>query len=202
NKEEIFVEQKRKTNTKENIKKAFIKLIKDKGFDSLTVSDLAREANINRGTFYLHYLDKYDLLDQLEKDVIEDLEEILLTNSELEKTDDPIELIPYEKILEALYYIKEDYHFIEALAGDGGDPNFIQNIENVISEMIQSKIEETDNQLRSEDYLPADYAEKIFLSSVVTIIDLWIEKGTYESPEQIARIITKAKQISPFDLLI
>ena len=32
----------------------------------------------------------------------------------------------------------------------GGDPNFIQNIENVISEMIQSKIEETDNQLRSE----------------------------------------------------
>jgi len=196
------VEQKRKTNTKENIKKAFIKLIKDKGFDSLTVSDLAREANINRGTFYLHYLDKYDLLDQLEKDVIEDLEEILLTNSELEKTDDPIELIPYEKILEALYYIKEDYHFIEALAGDGGDPNFIQNIENVISEMIQSKIEETDNQLRSEDYLPADYAEKIFLSSVVTIIDLWIEKGTYESPEQIARIITKAKQISPFDLLI
>ncbi|HIZ70990.1 MAG TPA: TetR/AcrR family transcriptional regulator [Candidatus Atopostipes pullistercoris] len=196
------MEQKRKTNTKENIKKAFIKLIKDKGFDSLTVSDLAREANINRGTFYLHYLDKYDLLDQLEKDVIEDLEEILLTNSELEKTDDPIELIPYEKILEALYYIKEDYHFIEALAGDGGDPNFIQNIENVISEMIQSKIEETDNQLRSEDYLPADYAEKIFLSSVVTIIDLWIEKGTYESPEQIARIITKAKQISPFDLLI
>lgn len=196
------MEQKRKTNTKENIKKAFIKLIKDKGFDSLTVSDLAREANINRGTFYLHYLDKYDLLDQLEKDVIEDLEEILLTNSELEKTDDPIELIPYEKILEALYYIKEDYHFIEALAGEGGDPNFIQNIENVISEMIQSKIEETDNQLRSEDYLPADYAEKIFLSSVVTIIDLWIEKGTYESPEQIARIITKAKQISPFDLLI
>ena len=196
------MEQKRKTNTKENIKKAFIKLIKDKGFDSLTVSDLAREANINRGTFYLHYLDKYDLLDQLEKDVIEDLEEILLTNSELEKTDDPIELIPYEKILEALYYIKEDYHFIEALAGDGGDPNFIQNIENVISEMIQSKIEETDNQLRSEDYLPADYAEKIFLSSVVTIIYLWIEKGTYESPEQIARIITKAKQISPFDLLI
>ena len=196
------MEQKRKTNTKENIKKAFIKLIKDKGFDSLTVSDLAREANINRGTFYLHYLDKYDLLDQLEKDVIEDLEEILLTNSELEKTDDPIELIPYEKILEALYYIKEDYHFIEALAGDGGDPNFIQNIENVISEMIQSKIEETDNQLRSEDYLPADYAEKIFLSSVVTIIDLCIEKGTYESPEQIARIITKAKQISPFDLLI
>ena len=196
------MEQKRKTNTKENIKKAFIKLIKDKGCDSLTVSDLAREANINRGTFYLHYLDKYDLLDQLEKDVIEDLEEILLTNSELEKTDDPIELIPYEKILEALYYIKEDYHFIEALAGDGGDPNFIQNIENVISEMIQSKIEETDNQLRSEDYLPADYAEKIFLSSVVTIIDLWIEKGTYESPEQIARIITKAKQISPFDLLI
>ncbi|SHE63073.1 transcriptional regulator, TetR family [Atopostipes suicloacalis DSM 15692] len=196
------MEQKRKTNTKENIKKAFIQLIKDKGFDSLTVSDLAREANINRGTFYLHYLDKYDLLDKLEMDIIEDLKEILLTNLEHEETDEPAELIPYEKILEALNYIKKDYHFIEALAGDGGDPNFIQKVENVISEMIQSKLQETDNQLRSKEHLPADYAEKIFLSSVVTIIELWIEKGTYESPEQIARIITQAKQISPFDLLI
>lgn len=196
------MEQKRKTNTKENIKKAFIQLIKDKGFDSLTVSDLAREANINRGTFYLHYLDKYDLLDKLEMDIIEDLKEILLTNPEHEETDEPAELIPYEKILEALNYIKKDYHFIEALAGDGGDPNFIQKVENVISEMIQSKLQETDNQLRSKEHLPADYAEKIFLSSVVTIIELWIEKGTYESPEQIARIITQAKQISPFDLLI
>ena len=71
------MEQKRKTNTKENIKKAFIKLIKDKGFDSLTVSDLAREANINRGTFYLHYYDIDDVLDDLLNDVITDTSSIL-----------------------------------------------------------------------------------------------------------------------------
>lgn len=196
------MKQKRKTKTKENIKKAFIKLIKEKGFDSLTVSDLAREAEINRGTFYHHFLDKYDLLDKLEMGIIEDLKEILLTNSEHEETDEPGELIPYEQILEALNYIKNDYHFIEALAGDGGDPNFILKVESVINEMIQSKLQESNNQLRSKEHLPADYAEKIFLSSVVTIIELWIEKGAHESPEQIARIITQAKQISPFDLLI
>lgn len=71
----------RKTQTKATIKKIFTKLLIDKGLNSLTVSDITRLANINRGTFYLHYLDKYDLLEKLENEIISDLTEILLKDS-------------------------------------------------------------------------------------------------------------------------
>ena len=45
---------KRNTQTKEKIKQTFIELINEKGFESMTVRDVARKSEINRGTFYLH----------------------------------------------------------------------------------------------------------------------------------------------------
>ena len=76
----------RNTLTKEKIKNAFCQLLIDKGMDALTVSDISRLADINRGTFYLHYVDKYDLLKKLEDNIIEDLEVILLDEDQLSNT--------------------------------------------------------------------------------------------------------------------
>ena len=47
------------------IRDAFFELLRTKGFDKLTVTDICKLADINRGTFYLHYVDKYQLLDAI-----------------------------------------------------------------------------------------------------------------------------------------
>jgi len=46
------------------LKSALIEPTIEKGFAALMVQDLADRAMVNRATFYRHYLDKYDLLDQ------------------------------------------------------------------------------------------------------------------------------------------
>ena len=47
------------------IQEAFFALLAEVGFAKMTVADICRRAEINRGTFYLHYEDKYALLDAL-----------------------------------------------------------------------------------------------------------------------------------------
>lgn len=47
------------------IREAFFELLKDVGFARITVADICRRAEINRGTFYLHFEDKFALLDTL-----------------------------------------------------------------------------------------------------------------------------------------
>lgn len=47
------------------IREAFFQLLKEIGFSKMTVADICRRADINRGTFYLHYEDKYALLDAI-----------------------------------------------------------------------------------------------------------------------------------------
>nr|WP_294491160.1 TetR/AcrR family transcriptional regulator [uncultured Anaerosporobacter sp.] len=193
--------KKRNTETKQQIKTSFTKLLKQKGMDSLTISDIARDANINRGTFYLHYLDKYDLMEKLENDVIEELTKILLSDNPNE-IDDPIEIIPYNAILNALYYVKSDFEFIEALTGTGGDPMFVERFKRILEKLIQIQIEKTDKLNFSMKGLPEDYAREILLSSATAIVLLWIKKGALESPEQIAEMLSKAKDISPYELLV
>lgn len=192
----------RSTQTKVKLKNSFIKLVREKGLDNVTVSDLARDSKINRGTFYLHYLDKYDLMEKLEEQAINDLKQILLFDKNTENLNDPIELIPYDAILKALIYVKNDFDFIKTLASDGGDPNFILMIKEILSQMIDSKIQQSEKLTFSQKMLPEDYAREILLSSMVAILVLWIKKDAAESPEEIAVMITKAKQISPYELLL
>lgn len=55
--------QQRQTQSKTKIYQALVTLLKKDSFDKISVADITRLAGINRGTFYLHYLDKFDLID-------------------------------------------------------------------------------------------------------------------------------------------
>ncbi|WP_321387824.1 TetR/AcrR family transcriptional regulator C-terminal domain-containing protein [uncultured Enterococcus sp.] len=188
----------RNTETKARIKKAFTLLLVEKGIEGLTVSDITRTANINRGTFYLHYLDKYDLLSKIEADILSRLQKIFNTYG---NTDDPMELIPYEAILEALHYVLTEFELIKALIGEGGDKRFIDTFKELIEETIQHKIEKSDFLTCNHEGLPKVYAHEILLSSIVSVILLWINRDAEESPEEIAAIINQTKQLSPITLL-
>ena len=51
--------------TQKSIKQAFFELIEEEGFDHISVKDITARAMISRNTFYLHYSDKFDLLNKI-----------------------------------------------------------------------------------------------------------------------------------------
>jgi len=67
----IYIEKNRKT--KELIQMSFIQILEKKSFESITVGEIAKHAQINRGTFYLHFIDKFDLLDKVEQQLFTNL---------------------------------------------------------------------------------------------------------------------------------
>lgn len=64
-----------KTNL--NIRNAFIQLLNEKSFDSITVQNILDRALINRSTFYKHYSDKYDLLESITKDFLDKFKSLI-----------------------------------------------------------------------------------------------------------------------------
>ena len=69
--------------SREAIKKAILELMAEKGFDDITIQDIADRANVNRGTIYLHYTDKFDLLDKIIEEHISKLQELCQSASEM-----------------------------------------------------------------------------------------------------------------------
>ena len=57
-------EDRRVRKTRSAIKSSFIELLNEKELEKITIQDIADRADINRGTFYLHYEDKYLLWGQ------------------------------------------------------------------------------------------------------------------------------------------
>ena len=58
-------EDRRTRYTRQVIKEAFLTLLEEKEYPKITVTEICRLAEINRGTFYLHYYDTADVLDDL-----------------------------------------------------------------------------------------------------------------------------------------
>jgi len=59
--------------TRRDLRAALVKLLAEENFDKIGVSDICSEAMINRMTFYKHYSDKYDLLNDVLLNIKEDI---------------------------------------------------------------------------------------------------------------------------------
>ncbi|MBT1162359.1 TetR/AcrR family transcriptional regulator [Bifidobacterium sp. SO1] len=199
---------KRNTKTEAKIKAAFTTLVKTKGFDAMTVSDIARTAGINRGTFYMHYVDKFDLRRQLIDDTIDDLTEILIANAETDtqittRTGKAIcDAFQTRAIAEALRYIKADFAFFDAVSRSGNDFQLYDRVKAVLKRLIVAQAKRFGAQPQpSYNGIPADYAMEILVSAVASIIWLWLRRGCKESPDEICLIIEKNKTTAPIDVL-
>ena len=63
--------------TKMRIRSAFYELLHEKSYDKITVTAICEKAEINRATFYKHYMNVEDLVDKLQEETINDLAEKL-----------------------------------------------------------------------------------------------------------------------------
>lgn len=86
-------EDARTTRTKKKIKESFLKLLQQRSYEQISVSDIAKDANINRVTFYTHYIDKACLL----ADLMEDMKKkfLLASYEHAQKIDTENEIVRY-----------------------------------------------------------------------------------------------------------
>ena len=192
----------RQTKTEAKIKAAFTTLVKNKGFDAMTVSDLAREADINRGTFYMHYVDKFDLRDQLLDDVIADLAAILIPESDDDNEPLDVEdIIKSRNLVSAMRYLKRDYAFFDAISGSGNDMQLYERVKDVIKQLLLGQVSRLRKAPDDTPGILGEYAMEILVSSTSSILWLWLRRGCQESPETISGIIERSKSIAPVDIL-
>ncbi|RSX49419.1 TetR/AcrR family transcriptional regulator [Bifidobacterium callimiconis] len=191
----------RTTKTKAKIRTAYIELLKSRGFEAMTVSAIVRAAGINRGTFYLHYVDKFDLQRRLLDDAIDDLTAIMRSGTPAAGVDDVEDIFSTESIAEALRYIKRDYAFFDAVSGSGSDMQLYDRFKDVLKRMLILQAGRLGMPMRDHGGMPREYALEILVSSVASIIWLWIRHGCRESPEQICAIVERNKVTAPVDIL-
>ncbi len=120
--------------TKRLIRNSFVKLLAGKDLTRITVTDIVRLAEINRKTFYHHYICVQDVMDEIENEILERMELFLKTHTPNDILQDPS--ILFKAITEV---IKEDYEFYSQILSMHENMNFFTKLIRRMRELYQQK---------------------------------------------------------------
>ena len=197
-----FYNDERVIKTKKLIKTALSELIQEKGFDHVSITDLTQRANINRGTFYLHYQDKYDLLEKFENEVLDDIntnaENFIKSIKDIDFLGEDFsnEIKPF--INKVFTYIKENYIIMKVILGPKSDMRFQNKIKKALNILLTEK--GWDNYFDSQNtFVSKNYFISYLLSAHIGVIRQWIDSGMNESAENMAEMISKMFFLGPFN---
>jgi AcrR family transcriptional regulator len=160
--------------SQEAIKKAVIELMSEKNFDDITIQEISDKANVSRGTIYLHYLDKYDLLDKLIAEHIEELRDICQSASDLEFI---------EANLPWFEYLERHYLFFSTMLASKGAPSFRSQF---LEFLIEEFKDEVDVAKGKNQGLNENIILQFIVTSYVGIVEWWFKNGMPYPPRVMA----------------
>lgn len=183
--------------TKTQIKQAFLSLLNEKSFELITVRDITERADINRGTFYLHYVDKYNLLEQYENGIFEKVNIILdrATNMQLNVHQLKEERLPM--LIQLLQVMHDEAAFLKLILGPNGDPFFQEKIRQLFvktfKEYIINEIDE------SRFKYPFELIITYISNAHLGVLTYWLQHDMQQSPEEIANMFIEIMLKGPFE---
>lgn len=174
---------------------SFITLLKEKKVQDITVRELTDMADLNRGTFYLHYKDVFDLLEKTEAELQEDFNQLVCKHDAVDLKQRPS--VIFNEIYSLVY---DNADLIEILLGENGDLNFVNRLKQLIREKCLKDWMEV---FRSGNAAAFDAFFSFIVSGCIGLVQYWLQTGLKETPEQMAKltehIITKGIGVLEID---
>ena len=158
--------------TKRIIKDVFIEMLEKKSIQKIYVRELCVKADINRSTFYKYYESQYDLLAEIENDLLIEIEE---------KSKDTDNTKGLNNILQ---YISRNKKTYKVVFNANIDPMFPKKLLNlpIITEIMNNKlVNKNENKYKKIYILEGGYH----------VILKWLNNDCRESPEEITRLVMK-----------
>lgn len=170
--------------SEQNINDAFVELMGKEGFNKLTTTQIIQEAGINRATFYAHYQDKYDLLDQFEKRQLATLTR-LASQVSAQEIDSAVgnRTVLRKYLAVSVRYFHKHGAVYELLMSAKGDPSFTKQLAGAIKEVWQLR------QMTAAMTIPTDYAVTAITSLAASLIEKWVQDGFELSEQEFTEIV-------------
>ena len=143
--------EKKRRETEKRIETSLLQLMKEQTFESISIRQLIDLAEMNRSTFYRHYLDKYDLLEKIEDRLLGDLQayyQEVLESACLFKLEKDFKVADYIHEKQNLFHFFEPY--LEDLAiflGPNGSPTSSRRLQEAVREIFWQSISLADPHL-------------------------------------------------------
>jgi AcrR family transcriptional regulator len=182
--------------TRRLLRQALLDAIQEKDYEQITVEEICRRADIGRGTFYLHYKDKEELLLDVFTELVEDrmaqfasfpLSILSRTQPIEDDGQPPVAQRPIAGVFAHAAEHAAVYRL--ALKGEGAarmTEHLRQMIAQSLDDLLQAKLREAG--LTHANPIPLDLAAQTLVSAFLAGLAWWLEHDMPYPPEDMARM--------------
>ena len=165
--------------TKRQLRLALMELMCEKPQKHISVRELAERADINRGTFYIHYKDVSDLLQQLEDEMAERLSEMCCRHARNTEIDS------YPFLTDLYGFMLDNADICKVLLGTNGDIAYRQRICGILhDDFLYGFL----SRFYPGDQQKLEYFCAFIVSGNLNLALTWLNNGAKESPEEMAQL--------------
>lgn len=154
---------KRKQKSRKIIIDAFFDLLKEKDIEKISMNEIAEKANVNRGTIYLNFIDKYDLLEKCIETKFVDLI-LLCEHGENE--------LNQEVLMSIFDYLADHFDTLYILFKHADFSTFSACIFDEIAEILKG-------------YFDSDVPVQFLASAITGVVTWWIKNSMPCSPAKV-----------------
>ncbi|MCR5370497.1 MAG: TetR family transcriptional regulator C-terminal domain-containing protein [Clostridium sp.] len=168
----------RVVRTKRAIRNAFAKLVSVKPLPEITVRELSDEADINRKTFYNYYSDIYQVMDEVENEIVTAFTEALRSVDLAEALKNPNLIVS-----RMMNIINDDSDFYGHVFSLGVNATLLEKLIRVMKDMIREEV----NRTLMVDPELLDFALDFEISGIISAYQAWFNSGCRMDRQKLAK---------------
>lgn len=186
-------EDRRIRKTKQLLRQSFASLLAEKPLEDITVKELTERADINRGTFYCHYKDIYDLKDQIERELFDEFVAVIdgYGVDNLRRELQPV-------MVDVFRFLQRNREFSMVISAYKTDNLFFAWVR---SEIFRRGLSEWQRIYGFQDSLQWDYYLDFVVAGCVTMLQSWIKREMRETPEEMGALAARFILYGPGEVL-
>lgn len=168
--------------TKENLQNALLYLLEEKDLEKISISELCKEARVNRGTFYLHFDSVEDLFSLYFQEITEDLRRAY---------DEPYERVNYKlqdleaHMIRIFHHVQKFADFYTIVFNQKSPLMYYYDLLDVIRERIMKSLE------IEESVIEKNYHASYQANAILGIVMEWVTGDYKETAEELNELILK-----------
>ena len=177
--------------TKEYLSNALLSLMDEKNFEDITITDIVKKADINRGTFYAHYDNTSDVLKSISSSVMDEISSVFKARNNSDVLWNP--RVYLKQISD--FFLTNPKYFAQLVATDKISEVLDDARHSAIEKIISDLEMELSESTRSQLFIILDYCISGICTLYIDILSEKIPVSLEDSAEYIANLLSPQRNV-------
>ncbi len=180
--------ERRRQQTRQRLIQAAVELLLEKGYDATTIQTITDRADLGRGTFYIHFKDKEDIIWSAVKDLILELEQ----QAHSQFTGSAPAQVEYYGLLNIFLHGEQNRGLYRVILGGNGSAILLGRMQDLLAQMLLYDIREARKNPETTQAVPEEILAQILTGVITRLLFWWLEMPNEYTAEQMAAMTYQA----------